>query len=113
MNAIDTIEGGAPLTLDFVNANASVLRWDYLAATMFDAEHHDAYLDRIESACRIYTEALFDAQYEVFQPGKRRSSASFVAVRARMVAHRARLQFEKATAFAYVHKRMLDARNAS
>lgn len=93
------IEGGAPLTLEFVTQNAAAFRWDYLAATLLDEDHYDTYMADIDFALREFAHAQHEARLQ-FHALNGRQPVQGHSVRQLMRFHRARLQHEKAKAFA-------------
>lgn len=93
------IEGGAPLTLEFVTQNASAFRWDYLAATLLDEDHYDAYMVDIDFALREFAHAQHEARLQ-FHALNGQQPVVGHRISKQMRFHRARLQNEKAKAFA-------------
>lgn len=93
------IEGGAPLTLEFVTQNAAAFRWDYLAATLLDEDHYDSYMADIDFALREFAHAQHEARLQQHAAPIKGGVVGH-HVRNKMRFHRARLQNEKAKAFA-------------
>lgn len=93
------IEGGQPVTLEFATENATAFRWDYLAATMLDEDHYDAYMADIDFALREFAHAQHEARLQ-FHAMRGREPVTGHHISKQMRFHRARLQHEKAKAFA-------------
>lgn len=111
MNALQNFtsltDGVSPLTIDFANQNATALRWDVLAAELLSEDDYDAYMAEIERPLQDFAAAQHEARLQQYAAGA--TGVIGHHVRKKMRFHRARLQAEKARAFAQIFNKAKEA----